>query len=100
MTAFERKALAVLIACPGLVRPGHFGSLLWPSNKPDGGKHNGSAPLSRSAGKVLNRLKAMGFAEYIYENDRELIVRKDGGMDWSDWGWRVTAKGREHATHI
>lgn len=95
MTDFERKALAVLVACNGLVRPGHFGSLLWPGDKRSGGRHNGSAPLARPAGKVLNRLKSLGFAEYIYEENRELTVRKDGGMEWSDWGWRVTTKGKK-----
>lgn len=99
MTDFESKALATLAACSSLVRPGHFGSLLWPGNKKSGGQHNGSAPLARPAGKVLNRLKTLGLAEYIYEHDRELTVHKDGSMHWSDWGWRATLKGQKHARY-
>lgn len=89
LTDFEFFALRVLSERTGLVRPQFFGSFLWP------GRHNGSAPLARAAGKVLNRLKSFGLAEYICEDNRELSVRKDRGLQWSDWGWRITTYGRK-----
>ena len=78
LTAADVRALRALIGCDGLVRPQTFGELLWPSKRKSSG--NCSAPLARSAGKVLNRLRKAACAEYIYERD------------W--WGWRVTPHGR------
>lgn len=79
LTESDLRALQILIAQPDLVRPGYFGSLLWPNSEKRGG--NCSAPLARSAGKVLNRLRAADCAEWVH-------LRRD------HFGWRVTLVGR------
>ena len=79
LTEADERALRVLVTCMTLVRPQHFGELLWPSQRRAG---NCSAPFARPAGRVLNRLKAAGLAEYL--------VHKD------EWGWTATAAGRRY----
>jgi hypothetical protein len=88
MTAIEDRALRILVAesTPPrsiLVRPQHFGELLWPDTKHH--SSNCSAPLARPAGKVLQRLKGYGFAEQTRNGD--------------SWGWRATGVGRAYVAH-
>jgi len=88
MTAADRRALGLLVSLPGLVRPGYFGECLW--GKADQGLRNGyhgsncSAPYARQAGKVLNRLRASGYVEWIVEGEGKGRC----------WGWRATPAGR------
>jgi hypothetical protein len=79
MTAFDRKALAALVVVNGLIGPQAFGERLW-SHRPRG---SSSAPFARIAGKVLNRLRDQGFAEWVSEH--------------KSWGWRATPEGRREA---
>lgn len=78
LTAADLRALRLLVSCKALMRPGFFGELLWPDSGHKSG--NCSCPLARQAGKVLNRLRAAGCAEYIVDKD--------------DWGWQATRTGR------
>lgn len=80
MTSFDLYALGVLASCHDLVRPQHFGTLLWPTSHGPGGC---SAPLARPAGKVLARLALDGLAEWRAPRHRG-----------DPWGWRITAAGR------
>jgi hypothetical protein len=83
MTENDIKALILLADETRLVKPQHFGTLMWPVPK-NKSRHMGSAPLARVAGKVLNRLAKLGYAEHHTEYD---------GIRRSDWGWRVTFAG-------
>jgi hypothetical protein len=79
MTDTDRRALALLCSCASLVGPQQFGELLWPE-----GRYRGSAcsaPYARPAGRVLNRLRDQGLAEWVSERE--------------NWGWRATASGRK-----
>jgi hypothetical protein len=78
LTPSDHRALALLVGCEGLVRPGHFGELLWPGHR---GAGNCSCPHARPAGKVLKRLERAGLAEWVCES-----------RSW--FGWRATAAGR------
>ena len=80
MTPADKKALAVLVTLDVLVGPQFFGEMLWKN------RYRGSAcsaPYARPAGKVLNRLRDQGFAEWVREQD--------------NWGWRATPEGRQEA---
>jgi hypothetical protein len=81
LTAADERALAILAEQTALVGPGYFGDLLWGERGYHGS--NCSCPYARPAGKVLNRLKAAGLAEWVHEKD--------------SWGWRATAQGRRRA---
>lgn len=86
MTEADVLALKLLVAQKGvLIRPGCFGDYLWgaASKRRNG---NCSCPFARQAGKVLNRLKARGFAECVREGKQ--------------WGWRATESGRTTETRI
>ena len=78
MTEADRKALSALATFDSLVRPGFFGLTLWPHN------HRMPQSLARSSGRVLNRLKARGLAEW-------LVTGPDRAYQW---GWRITPEGR------
>ena len=74
LTEKDVRALRVLLGQRALVGPGYFGQLLWGE-----GGYRGtacSAPYARQAGKVLNRLKSVGLAEWKHEG--------------SSWGWEAT----------
>lgn len=78
LTQSDVRALRLLCTMKALVRPGHFGDLLWP------GRYRGSScscPFARPAGKVLNRLRAAGCAVYVVRSRR-------------DFGWEATSAGR------
>ena len=61
---------------PGLLyRPGDVGCQLW------GKKYRQPQHYARPAGKLLNRLKALGMVEWTEH--------------WKSWGWCLTHKGRE-----
>ena len=85
MTAADKRALAVLVTIPWLVRPGNFGERLWGDPRLNNGYRgsNCSAPYARVAGKVLNRLRAQGFAEWVRPRPDE-------------WGWRATPEGHSY----
>lgn len=81
MTATDRRALAILVSMTGLVRPQFFGELLW---KRQYRGSNCSAPYARPAGRVLNRLRDQGFAEWVQ-------------LSPGSWGWRATIEGQREA---
>lgn len=81
LTESDLRALQALIEQRNLVGPGHFGSLLWPNSERRGS--NCSAPLARSAGKVLNRLRSANCAEYVYDMMR------------GNRGWQATVIGKD-----
>jgi len=85
LTAADERALLLLVEQKGLVGPGYFGGLLWDDPSLVSGYHgsNCSCPYARPAGKVLNRLKARGLAEWVHER--------------GSWGWRATERGRRRA---
>lgn len=78
MTAADRRALELLCSKQYLVRPGSFGAELWGIGKGGG---NCSCPFARQAGKVLNRLRWLGYAEWTRPS-----------ADF--WGWIATPAGR------
>lgn len=78
MTPSDLKALSVLGEQNSLVRPGYFGTLLWPETK------RPTWAFARPAGRVLNRLKAEGFAEWL----------ATGPARRERWGWQITQAGR------
>ena len=65
MTDTDRRALALLVTIDFLVGPQAFGERLWPDHRYRGSSC--SAPFARPAGKVLNRLRDQGFAEWVSE---------------------------------
>ena len=81
VTDNDKRALAMLVTIPELVGPGNFGECFWGKPTLSNGYRgsNCSAPYARSAGKVFNRLRDQGLAEW---------VRTD-----NSWGWRATPKG-------
>ena len=84
LTVFEERALALLVEQTRLVGPGWFGSELWPDTR------RTTSAFARPAGRVLNRLRKLGLAEYTAEGpDRR-----------SQWGWRATPAGRRRATAV
>jgi hypothetical protein len=88
LTDFERRALVLLVAeAHWLVRPGYFGELLWPKRA----RGSSSCPYARPAGKLLNRLKARGLAEWVVE---ERASFREGPKNW---GWRATEAGKREA---
>ena len=80
MTEFERRALKLLVSLTEhqLVRPGFFGSCLWPDTR------RPTWAFTRPAGNVLNRLRARGLAEW-------LVPSRD------EFGWRATDEGKKEA---
>lgn len=77
MTEADIRALTLLVAQNGvLIGPGAFGDYLWGKERRSG---NCSCPYARIAGKVLNRLKSLGYSERIHESE--------------NWGWRSTIAG-------
>lgn len=87
LTPADVRALRLLVAYASLVRPGHFGELLWPNKR----RHssNCSAPLARPAGKVLKRLERAGYAQYLARSSGE------GFGEWKEWGWAATWSGQQ-----
>jgi hypothetical protein len=85
VTENDLRALRLLVTQTRLIGPQHFGTLLWPNTRVGGS--NCSAPLARSAGKVLNRLKARGYAEWTSERDPTTGRA-------TEWGWHATRAGR------
>jgi hypothetical protein len=81
VTDTDRRALTILVTMNRLVRPQYFGELFWRRRYRGS---NCSAPYARPAGRVLNRLRNQGFAEWV-------SLSKD------DWGWRATSEGRREA---
>lgn len=82
MTDFELRALKLLVEQTKdrrLVRPGWFGSCLWPKTR------RPTWAFARPAGNVLNRLRAKGLAEWLAPSREE-------------FGWRATDMGRVAAT--
>jgi len=78
LTEADVRALRLLATFKSLVRPGHFGDMLWP------GRYRGSScscPFARPAGRVLNRLKRAKLADRVYRSR-------------SDHGWEITSAGR------
>lgn len=86
LSDFALRALRVLVEHGKggtLLRPGYFGTLLWPeTNRP-------TWAFARPAGKVLNKLKGHGLAEHVYPRTLD--------NDGDDWGWRATPKGKTRA---
>jgi hypothetical protein len=80
LTAADRRALTVLVTINRLVGPQAFGERLWPGRC----RGSSSAPYARPAGKVLNRLRDQGFAEWVSPSKNE-------------WGWRATDAGHREA---
>lgn len=81
MTESDWRALEHLCSYKGLIGPGAFGDAMW--GRRGRGGSNCSCPYARQAGKVLNRLRACGFAEWEH-------------VDGS-WGWSATSSGRAAA---
>ena len=75
ISAFDLRALRLLATFNRLIRPGWFGSCLWvETSRP-------TWAFARPAGKVLNRLKVAGLAEWRSESKKF-------------FGWQITSRGR------
>ena len=80
LSDFDLRALQLLASCTDLVKPGVFGSMLWPQTR------RPPQAFARPAGKVLRRLETAGCAEWRSEREPR-----------RNWGWRVTFDGRRRA---
>lgn len=83
LSRIEMRALRLLAKQRNLVGPGYFGELLWPKIR--GSARNCSAPLARSAGKLLNRLRSKNLVDYEHQNPRN-----------GQRGWSITWYGKLH----
>jgi hypothetical protein len=84
-TESDARALRLLVkltANGSLVRPGYFGTEFWAESK--SAKHRRPQHFARAAGRLLNRLKKAGMAEWTASGQGQI----------EDWGWRATAEGK------
>lgn len=79
MEELEIAAIATLARANQPVRCGWIGNGMFP------GRHRGSAPYARLAGKVIRRLERKGLATF------------ESRGRWGSWGWVLTAKGKRIA---